>query len=290
MKNPYAFTPMVVVPGYTGRLDRRRFFTKTNTVHIPKSEVKPFEQEILLGGQLTAFKLEYVDHLGKSHQELMYVQFSDWQKMYEEWHREKEFKYHYLTLGLGATGLHYTQSDVSPYRAWLSTAKATYRYAFSKKWDMAFNSFFNTHTFWKNREDVSAQFLGINARFGYTIHWPGSPWGLGLMAGYYYVTMFVPGNKLGMAHMTGPQFFPVLSRRFPGGSNVYFYGKYSPVSTDFKIRPLRSREVACGAGYGIPVFSNANLLFMVDLSNLQFSTQSDLGVSNTASFSLGIGF
>lgn len=239
-----------------------------------------------------------------------FSEFADFRKTYPKdgFAQRKRFN---LFVSMGPSFINYQEQNVPDISLIGLTAKLSLGYLLAPpRWDLAFNTFitalpisqttvyydpstslFST-TASASTVKVSARFLGINGRVGYSLPFVKAPWKLSLMAGWYFTTMIVTENAFGFKNMAGPQFFPVLSRAFAGGSSLLVYAKYSPIIG----LPFGNRELAAGAGYVLPLKNGHPMTFNLDYANVSFALPGEDGVSTTAvastsiSFSVGYGF
>jgi hypothetical protein len=179
----------------------------------------------------------------------------------------------FVMVSAGPTLLNYKETGVADYSMVATTVKASYtRLLFPPRWDFAVNTFFNLFPITQNQPGVDLRFLGINGRIGYSVPNMPDPWSLSVMFGYYYITTFVNGNALGFENLAGPQFFPVVRRRFRNLDSAYFYLKYSPLTDGVSLSFLSpsNRELAFGGGYSHPLSNGHPLGASLDVSDFSF--------------------
>ncbi len=138
--------------------------------------------------------------------------------------------------------------------------------------------------------EVTARFLGVNARVGYVTPFVSEPWRLSFMFGWYYTTMFVSPSVLGFRNMAGPQVFPVIRRAFSNGRSLLFYAKVSPVgASGLAFESFTNREVAGGSSYTWSIWNKRTMSATLDVSSLKLDVPrlDQLKVDST-SISLGL--
>ncbi|MCM0606043.1 MAG: hypothetical protein KA715_08125 [Xanthomonadaceae bacterium] len=141
--------------------------------------------------------------------------------------------------------------------------------------------------------DPPIRFLGLNVRLGYDFMPLGSPWVFSVFTGYYYLGTFVAGSVYGYSQLTGPQFYPAITRNFDRFKSFRMYLKYSPVNGDGGLFAPANRELAVGLSYRTTIGEKRfPLSFNVDISDM---TATSTAFENTGTFrsrvyNFGIGF
>ena len=174
-------------------------------------------------------------------------------------------KFSGFSPGVGVSYTIYEDSRLSENYTMISlTGKLSYVMGLTKNIDLGANTYFTIWPITRSSTET-VRFVGANFRLGYRLSFLPKPWSLKLLAGFYYVTMFVSPANFGFQHMMGPQFFPVLSRRVGTSGAFYLYGKFSPVAGAFTILSLENNEIATGMGYFL---DDSNLGITLDLAQL----------------------
>ena len=168
---------------------------------------------------------------------------------------KKQSRFHW-SLGLGVTHVDYSRTDLAQISSLLISTTGYAEYWLKPDtWDLALSGYYTPPPLTTSPSGYSIEFLGLNARAGYVLPWVKSPWRLTLMAGIYYATTFTssPVGGFGYVNIGGPEIFPTLSRTSSNsGSRVSAYFKLSPVSDQFTLLSLASREIAAGLDYDFP--------------------------------------
>ncbi len=194
-------------------------------------------------------------------------------------------------FGVGLSFLSYADRNFSSYTEKALTLKLSANSNFSYSWSWGLNGYFTVLPFSKSG-DITARYLGANARVGYLLSSKKSPWKFSVMLGAYYLTMFVSKPDLGFKNMMGPQLYPYLVRVFNNGDALSFYAKFSPVGGGFKILSLSNREIAAGTSYSFGFKNGHSLSLTADFAILQLTfpgQQNDLIKNNTITFGLAYG-
>ncbi len=176
--------------------------------------------------------------------------------LYEVFYSPSEF--HKLSgfAGLGATYITYSETTGTEnisLGALSLTVKGGASYFFNKKLDAGVSFYANILNLMSSVTPATSpapQFMGINARIGYTaVSKPG--WTFRPMLGWYYWKMFVSDKSYGISSLLGPQL--VLLNLFPAshGRKMWFYIKFAPISSNLSNFSFSSREFAGGVGYPI---------------------------------------
>lgn len=199
--------------------------------------------------------------------------------------RKPVLRYQPFSVGLGGTLIQYRDTRVSAF----SETAITLRASVGTFWktvglDARLSGYYTllplSHT-----GNYAAKFLGINLRFERALRWLPDPWRLGLAFGGYYATMSVDSDAFGYINVGGPQLYPTLRRQFANGSMGVFYFKFSPVSANFSLLQLASREIAAGITYVFPQHNGRSFSVSFDISDMQLQIDGDHGSSSTISLS-----
>ena len=198
----------------------------------------------------------------------------------------------FVSPGLGLTSLSHQESGVAAYSSINLTAKLAVNYLlFPPKWDLGFSSYVTAFQFSKN-QNISAYYIGVNARIGYIVQQIQEPWKFSLYGGWYYLTMIVSGNSFGFKNLQGPQLYPSLRRTFKKGSAVAAYLKFSPITDNFSLLQLNNRELALGAAYIYPLPKGHTISVSADYSSTELSLVSHtIPIAiETNTFTIGTGY
>lgn len=202
-------------------------------------------------------------------------------------------KRQFVTASLGPTVISYKETRVPDFSMYALTAKFSYTaLILPPKWDFAANTFFTLLPLSSNIPDVTVRFLGINFRFGYVLQSIPQPWSVSLLAGYYYVTTFVSPPSLGFVNLAGPQFFPVVRRKFRNGDAAYAYLKFSPLTNgvSLELLNLSNRELAIGGGWSTPLANGHPFSLALDVSTFSFDVPKRSKLIEYSTFSLSAGY
>lgn len=156
------------------------------------------------------------------------------------------------------------------------------------RWDVTVAGFINALPVYAADSTSYIRLLGVQARVGYKIPRPRSPWQLSAAAGYYYMTMIVPSADRGVINLNGPLLYPTLSYFFANGNSASLFLRYSPMFSGFSFLALTNFEVAGGLTYSWKLKNNHPLSAHFDFSTFAITLQS-IRVATT-SFSLGASY
>lgn len=138
---------------------------------------------------------------------------------------------------------------------------------------------------------MNARFLGINLRAGYALPWLKAPWKLSAMVGGYFTTMFVTDNTFGYSNVSGPQFFPTITRSFSNGDSATAYVKFSPIAQSLSLLTPANRELALGGAWNHRLQNGQVLSLSLDFATLSLTTSSGKAIrSTTTTIGAGVGF
>ncbi len=158
----------------------------------------------------------------------------------------------FINGGLGVTSISYAETNITGSENFSSIVLSPKISAIlilpSPVWSLGFSAYATALQLTSSR-DVSARFLGLNARAGYRVPFLPEPWQLTLMAGYYYTTMFVKPASFGYRNVGGPQLFPTVRRAFKTGDFASAYFKYSPIANGVSLLGPTNREIGTGVSY-----------------------------------------
>lgn len=193
------------------------------------SQNAAFHTDILLTGTKTPVQLKAISPEGKLQAEdlvIVYPQFVGAALAANE----IPSLGHGWVMGLGVTSINYTQTSLPSLSEVALTPKVSYQVPLKNGWDFGANTYMTAAPLSTNQSNMTAYFLGINARFGYKLPFIRSPWTLSVAGGGYFTTMFTSGSSFGFRNMLGPQVFPVLRLSVSKLNSLATYFKYSPVT------------------------------------------------------------
>jgi hypothetical protein len=238
-----------------------------------------FVLTVPLTGIKTSILLTTVAHDGLTNREKVDFLFADY-PTYMAVQMERRRPGMGLSPSVGITQLSYTEAGVAPYSAVMLSGKIGLQFALAPPvWDGAINIFGNLLPLIPDSSGNVARFIGINARVGYVVKQVRDPWRLSLMGG--------SGNAFGFKDVSGPQFFPLIRRKFSDSRGVYGYIKYAPVAAGGRITSLGDRELALGLGGNWVNGRNTPLSLSLDIADLSAELSGVPISCRTATLSLG---
>jgi len=256
-----------------GEIKREDWYVVSDSDVLEKgSGENAFTFEVPLLGKITPVEVLAVGPNGEVETEKIVIRFEESKESKKEIAAEPP-KRQFITGSLGPTTISYKETGVPDFSMYALTAKFSYTHLiFPPKWDFAANTFFTVLPLSSNLSNVSVRFLGINFRFGYVLQNIPRPWSVSLLGGYYYVTTFVSPPALGFVNLAGPQFFPVVRRKFRNGDAAYGYLKFSPLTNgvSFSLLSVSNRELALGGGWSTPLANGHPFSLALDISSFSF--------------------
>ena len=243
-----------------------------------------FRLRIPVRSKLLEFDIVAIDQFGKVERERFFISFPTWKP-------PSLRKRYAIVPSLGLTQISYQETGKSDLSETAITAKISVAYdIIPRKWDLAIAGYYTLLPLVTNQSGISARFLGLNFRAGYSVPFVRAPWQLTLMTGVYYTTTIVTNNSFGFQDLMGPQFFPVLRGRVANADSVLGYFKFSPVGAGFALTSLSNREIAFGVGWS-HLFRNArSITVSVDWANLSLLIDDTTIQSTSLSLSVGYSF
>ncbi len=234
-----------------------------------------FELQIPLAGRENQIELTAVGPLGEIETVKVLIPFPGWNPL--ENPEENAF-----STGMDFTSLSYKQSAKSDFSIQALTLKTGYfKPVFSGAFTVGGSVFVTLLGLSQNIADTSVRFLGVNFRMGYNFPQIPSPWGVSLLFGGYYSTMFVTKNKFGYSNLYGPQIYPAIKRKFAKGDALSAYLKLSPITDGVSILSLSTRELAMGVAWSFKLKGGHLLSLDLNFADLALSLS-----GSTASSSL----
>ncbi|MCM2278598.1 MAG: hypothetical protein NDJ89_11040 [Oligoflexia bacterium] len=196
-----------------------------------------------------------------------------------------------MSAGLQLTSNTYSESPSPGHQqlAWTGKFAVTAPLTADGRWEAQTSAYATLFALTQNR-DLSVRYVGWNARLGYTLPWPPSPWKLSLVSGYYYTTMLVPSRELGFENLHGPQLYPAVRRQFASGDQLAFYMKYAPISPNFESFSLSNRELALGGGYSFALPGGKTIGMTLDIASLELDYHGTAVRSRSISIGASYGF
>lgn len=248
----------------------------------------------------TSLEIEFtaIGPLGEIEKEDLGLLYTDWQIQKETVETAPPKKL-FVSGGLGITNISYKEDGYGTFKSIAMTGKFSTTYLLlPPRWDVGFSGFFTLLNLTKS-PNVSARFLGLNARAGYTVPSISDPWKFSIFGGLYYTTMLTSPSSFGFTNMSGLQLFPVLRKKLKDNHAVSGYFKFSPVSQGFGFKDLSNREIAFGLSYSMPLktegrslnytFDIANIAMKLSGTNTVTKKTTDFNISST-SITLGASY
>jgi hypothetical protein len=248
-----------------------------------------FNAQIALAGEFTNVTFYQLDEEGNSISEDVIIQNMLWSdiKIARERVRLVDQK-HAFVVSLGPSFISYRQTLYPDYRAFVATLKLGYLHKHSERVDFGVSSFLNAYPIYKNPNEITLRYFGMNLRGGYRLI-SKSPWVVRLMGGVYYMRTFVGGTDFGIKNMIGPQIYPMIAHSLDNGDAVIAYFKYSPMFFGKTIGGLTNRELASGISYRFPLSGNNKAVSIgLDYSNIKIESRNRTGLGS--SWSTGVSY
>ncbi len=193
-----------------------------------------------------------------------------------------------LSFGVGPSLVMYQETDLPDRTQIALTVKASFsRIIFPPHWDIGLSGYYTLMPLSVTTEP-GIRFLGLNGRIGYIVPGVKAPWRFAVMAGYYFTTTMVEGDAYGFKNMSGPQLFPVLSRRIGPNSAVGGYFKFSPVTSGANPLSFQNREFAMGFNFTRFLKNAKSWNISADVASFKLNVEG-FAISST-SYSLGFGY
>jgi hypothetical protein len=191
------------------------------------------------------------------------------------------------SLGLGATNLHYSQTQVAPFTQRFITLKGGLETTIpGSAWSIGGSFFFNSLSL-SNTGIYQLRILGVNLRSGRFLTPPESSVQVRLNGGVYYNTSF---SEIGFKDMVGPQIFPEFSFRISQARSVMTYFKYSPVLVEGSFDILSNRELAAGLYFRQLISATMSWFVGIDYAELDARISSEQANMRSLSLGAGLGF
>lgn len=271
----------------TGKFKQKVVNATVNGRLLPVSDSGNFNVRLEFMGEEKSFILSVTDATGKVYR----MQYKIAQAIPREMQTVGKLPFRWrFSGGFGYTLISYRQQDVDTFQQNVVTVKgsATYR-AIPEVLDLNASAFFNllalTST---SSEGNKIQYLGVNLRAGYHVIEAPSNLRFNIFGGFYYNTSY---GQVGFADMYGPQIAPEFTYVLSNGHAIFFYGKYAySLSGNSGFSLKDNREVAFGAHYSFPVFTQNRVSVGIDISQLSLSLSDAWATTNTYSLSGGISF
>ncbi len=198
----------------------------------------------------------------------------------------------YLSVGIGATILNYTETIVSDYNGILVTPKIGFGLGLHRKWDFSVEGFYNAFAVSNSPIDSKIQFLGIDGRVGYMVL-EKPRFKIKLSTGLYFITSSATSDTLltqtgsggfGFKNFLGLQFYPNFYFALSDRNTIMLYGKYSPALG----LGLSDRELAFGVYFIHKLRNNNRISFGIDYADTRFELATG-SVGRTA-INIGLGY
>ena len=255
--------------------------------HSKRTEATaPFSIKIPLTGVETAVHLSAIDPHGHVQDEtvvIVYPQFLSGSQGATEIPSLGKI----LTVGLGVTSISYSQTGFPDLSEIVLTPKITYQQPLKGAWDAGGSLYMTALPLHSDQNNMTAYFLGVNARIGYTLPMIPKPWTLSVAVGAYYTTMFTSGIGFGFRDLWGPQIFPVLRRDLTHGNIVSACFKYSPVTSGSSVG-FSNHELAAAVSYIHLLPNLRSISGTLDYSNIQIRLPT--GNASDSSITLGAAY
>ena len=191
-----------------------------------------------------------------------------------------------LNASLGQTAYYYREDLVEAYRMLALTPKFAFRWLFKKpRFDLESNFFFNLLPLAKSQSGITARQFGTNVRVGVLVTPPEKPYSITIAAGLYFTAMTVSGSAFGYGPLLYTQLYPTFRYLTRRNHLVGLYFKYVPMDRHFNPFKVKTREIATGFSWSMPVKSIGSLGASLDLSDMRFLL-SDKRKSQTSTLSL----
>lgn len=266
-------------PGWKVALDEK-------PLEPPAGEKKPSEGDFRLDLPLPRKELRFkaTGPDGKTREEVVLLSFT---RPASAARRERDIR---LSPSVGFALNSYTETGRPDYSAFAFFAKiSANRVLVPQKWDVDANAFLTLLPLSTSVPDVSARFLGMNVRVGYTLPKVEKPWTARFAIGAYYTTMFVTQDRFGYSSLIYPQLYPVVSYQLPDGSALTSYIKIVPTQKELGLS-LDERELATGVSWR-RLWRNRTVIFSLDFSDLTFKPTNRVTIhTNSLSLSGGLAF
>jgi hypothetical protein len=293
----WSWDPDAKPPGPFARLKGKVAFSKGVPISYLRKEgsvdVAPAGEDALaaevrvrLQGERTPFVVSAVDPRGKVYDTAYEVRFLGDLALLAGPGLKPRGKFG-LVPSLGLTYASYSESDLPDSSQLGMTLKvqASYRFA-NPRWSLAANGFWTAAVLTSSAPGGEGiRYLGFNFRGGYSPPWLPAPWELTLMLGGYFLNGVSTDGTFGFRNMYGPQLYPALKRKLPGGAAVG-YVKCSPILRQ-GVPTFSSWEIAAGGGYERELSGGRRLDILLDVSVLDVEVDGILIDSSTVSLSAG---
>jgi hypothetical protein len=191
----------------------------------------------------------------------------------------------FLQISAGYAHLSYNQVGLTP----LSESNLMIQGSYTHLLDSSFSLVASTQGSFPihaNPTGMDFDLFGVDARAGFSPHWPESPWKLTLFVGAHYLATF--SSSFGY-NFLGPEFYPELERNFADGSGINAHFKFSTFRGDGDLT-LSNHEIGGGIGYAYPLHNGHPLSLNFDYTDLEFNSNQLSLTQSTESLSVGYGF
>lgn len=246
----------------------------------PEEQKRPFELKVPLTSDRTPVHFISVGPFGKVEEATVFIVYHNYVSS-SEGANELPSLGGGWGVGLGVSSITYSQTTLPDLSEIALTPKVSYQHPLSHHWDLGGNIFMTALPITTNQSGVSAYFLGINVRAGYSLPIIPKPWTLSIAVGGYYTTMTSSGRDFGYRNMFGPQVFPVLRRSLGPKNMIGTYFKYSPVTGGGSPFNFSSHELATGLSLTHLLANRKSISFTLDYSQITVQI-SPIVATNTA--------
>ena len=252
-----------------GSFKREGWQLTLNQKPIKRNEVGGFVDEEIITKEKRTFEFVATGPEGKTEKEKIVVQGPMWDPPKKKTEVLQAPKRLFIVPGLGVSSITAKETAIPNYSTIALTAKMSINYLLiPRKVDLRVSFFLTALQLTKN-EEITARYLGVNARVGYILPFVELPWAVSLYGGWYYTTTFVQANAFGYKNLSGPQIYPSVVRAFPNGDALAWYFKFSPVAGSLKLLSMSDREIASGLAYIHPLKNGHVLSGSFDYSDIQ---------------------
>ena len=278
-----------------GNYYRDQWKLTSNQKEISRNDRGGFKLEVPITADETSYIFEAIGPNGEREKERIDIRTEEGSELKtsvfnsnldSESQIQKPVKRFFLVPGVGVSSISTKQTDVSDYSTIAITAKVSANYRLvPQKWDAGLSAYGTVAQLSKS-SDVTARYLGFNARLGYLIPNISSDWFLSVYGGWYFTTTTVSEDTFGYQNLSGPQIYPSVRKVLGNGDVISAYFKFSPVASSFSVLTMSNREIAGGVAYIRLLPDDHSLAATFDISNIKLTI--DGIVTQTNTLTLGI--
>ena len=196
-----------------------------------------------------------------------------------------------FSVALGTTALWINQTDLEKYFENTPTLKLSAHYTLKpNRWRLGVNTFINLFPISRTNTNITARFLGINAKVIYTLSHPNSRATYTAGLGVYYLTMLVTNRAFGVRDLFGPELILGFSTPMTTIDRLALNLKFSPISDGTFLMGLANREIAVSLATIRTLEKLRTLEFSIDYANLKIALGSKIIGADSLTAGVGYGF